>query len=182
MDTPFLCCVHNHMGFALLNSDKQVTSFGIVSSQATDFRVDTPPLTSARKQRLLWSHEGVKTTTNVLPGGQTTDTRFSMWPKVVVDSLSHVWLFCDPMGYSLPVSSAHGISQARTLGWVVISQGIVPIQGSPRLLCLLPICLLYWKVDSLPLSHLGSPRWPCSVALFKILLLWFLGTQSLADF
>ena len=28
---------------------------------------------------------------------------------------------CDPMDCSLPVSSVHGISQARTLEWVVIS-------------------------------------------------------------
>ena len=32
-------------------------------------------------------------------------------------------------------------------------QGIFPTQGSN--LCLL--CLLHWQVDSLPLSHLGSP-------------------------
>ena len=29
--------------------------------------------------------------------------------------------FCDPMDYSLPGSSVHGISQARTLEWVAIS-------------------------------------------------------------
>ena len=28
---------------------------------------------------------------------------------------------CDPMGYSLPGSSVHGIFQARTLEWVAIS-------------------------------------------------------------
>ena len=28
---------------------------------------------------------------------------------------------CDPMDYSLPVSSAHGILQARILEWVAIS-------------------------------------------------------------
>ena len=36
-------------------------------------------------------------------------------------SLSGVWLFCDPMDYSLPGSSVHGISQARILEWVAIS-------------------------------------------------------------
>ena len=40
---------------------------------------------------------------------------------VVVKSLSHVRLFCDPMDCSPPGSSIHGISQARTLEWVVIS-------------------------------------------------------------
>ena len=39
----------------------------------------------------------------------------------VVESLSHVLLFCDPMGCSPPGSSVHGISQARILGWVAVS-------------------------------------------------------------
>ena len=42
-------------------------------------------------------------------------------PYVVVLLLSHVQLFCDPMGCSLPGSSVHGISQARILEWVAIS-------------------------------------------------------------
>ena len=41
--------------------------------------------------------------------------------KVKVKSLSHVWLFCDPMDCSPPGSSAHGILQARLLEWVAIS-------------------------------------------------------------
>ena len=36
-------------------------------------------------------------------------------------SLSCVWLFCDPMDCSLPGSSVYGISQARILEWVAIS-------------------------------------------------------------
>ena len=40
---------------------------------------------------------------------------------VVVESLSHVWLFCDPMDCSLLHSSVRGISQARILDWVTIS-------------------------------------------------------------
>ena len=36
-------------------------------------------------------------------------------------SLSHVWLFCDLMGWSPPGFSVHGISQARILKWVAIS-------------------------------------------------------------
>ena len=35
--------------------------------------------------------------------------------------LSHVHLFYDPMDYSPPDSSVHGISQARILEWVAIS-------------------------------------------------------------
>ena len=39
---------------------------------------------------------------------------------------------CDPMDYSLPGSSIHGILQARVLEWVAISfsRGIFPTQGS----------------------------------------------------
>ena len=60
--------------------------------------------------------------------------------------------FCDPMDYSPPGSSVHGIPQARILEWITIhfSRGIFPTQGSnPR--------FLHWQADSLPLSHLGSP-------------------------
>ena len=31
-----------------------------------------------------------------------------------------IWLFCNPMDFSLPGSSVHGISQARILEWVTI--------------------------------------------------------------
>ena len=48
------------------------------------------------------------------------------------------------------------------VGCHFLFQGIFPTQGSN--LCLL--CLLYWQVDSLPLSHLGSSGkvsgWPRS--------------------
>ena len=39
---------------------------------------------------------------------------------------------CDPMDFSLPGSSLHGILQARVLEWVAIFllQGIFPTQGS----------------------------------------------------
>ena len=40
--------------------------------------------------------------------------------KVKVKFLSHVWL-CDPVDYSPPGSSVHGILQARILEWVAIS-------------------------------------------------------------
>ena len=71
--------------------------------------------------------------------------------NVVVESLSHVWLFGDPMNCSLPGPSVHGIFQARILDWVAISfskdlldPGIQP--ASPA-----------WQVDSYPLSHQGNP-------------------------
>ena len=51
------------------------------------------------------------------------------------------------MNCSPPVSSACGIYQARILEWVAISFS----RG-------LNLHLLYWQVDSLPPSHLGSPK------------------------
>ena len=38
-----------------------------------------------------------------------------------VQSLSHLWLFCDPMDCSPPGSSVHGILPAKILEYVVIS-------------------------------------------------------------
>jgi len=55
------------------------------------------------------------------------------------------------MGCSPPVSSVHGISQARILKWVAIPfSRDLPDQGSN-------LHLMLWQVDSLQLSHLGSP-------------------------
>ena len=69
----------------------------------------------------------------------------------VVQSLSYVQLFCDPMDRSPPGSSVHGVSQARILEWIVISflQQILLTQGLNR--------YLHWQADSLPLSHKEIP-------------------------
>ena len=40
---------------------------------------------------------------------------------VVVQWLSCIWLFCNPMDCSPPASSVHGISQAKILEWVATS-------------------------------------------------------------
>ena len=62
------------------------------------------------------------------------------------------WTLCDPMEYRPPISSLHGILQARILEWVAISFfGDLPDPGinseSPAL-----------QAASLPLSHQGSER------------------------
>ena len=71
---------------------------------------------------------------------------------VVVQSLSCVQLFCDPMNCSPPGSSVYGISQARVLEWAAISfprgssnPGIKP--KSPAL-----------QAYSLPLSRGSTPN------------------------
>ena len=76
---------------------------------------------------------------------------------VCVRSVAQLCLtLCDPMDCSPPGSTVHGISQAKILEWIAISSpwGIFLTQVSNA--CLL--CLLYWQVDSLPLCHLGSPK------------------------
>ena len=59
--------------------------------------------------------------------------------------------FVTPWTVAQPVSSAHGISQARVPAWVAISlTGNCPI---PEMEPMSPAV----QVDSLPLSHLGNP-------------------------
>ena len=61
---------------------------------------------------------------------------------------------CNPMDYSPPGSSVHGIFKARILEQVAISfPGDFPNPGME----LLSTCLLHWQVDSLKLSHLERP-------------------------
>ena len=69
---------------------------------------------------------------------------------VVVYLLNHVQLFCDPMDWSPPGSSLHGISQARILEWVTISflRDLPDSEIEPTSPAL--------QVDSLSLSHWGS--------------------------
>ena len=56
------------------------------------------------------------------------------------------------MDCTLPGFSVNGILQERILEWVVISLfGEFSQTRNPKL------SLLHWQVDSLPLSHLGSP-------------------------
>ena len=61
-------------------------------------------------------------------------------------------VLCNPVDCSPPGSSVHEILQARIVEWVVtfFSRGVFLTQG-------LKLHLLGWQVDSLPLSHQGSP-------------------------
>ena len=72
-----------------------------------------------------------------------------MWLCVLVSQSCPI--LCDPVDYSPPGSSVHGVSQARILEWVAISfsrgsphQGTEP--GSPIL-----------QADSLPFGSPGKP-------------------------
>ena len=67
---------------------------------------------------------------------------------VVVQSLNCV----NPMDCSPSGSSVHRIFPGKNtrVGCHFLLQGIFSIQGSSP-------CLLHWQMDSLPLTHLGSP-------------------------
>ena len=76
------------------------------------------------------------------------------------ESLQSCAILCDPMDCSLSGSSVHGDSPGKNtgVGCYVLLQGIFLTQG-------LNSCLLRWQVDSLLLSHLGSPY--CSTITVK---------------
>ena len=93
--------------------------------------------------------------------------------------LSCVYLFATTgaIAHQTPLS----MEFSRQKYWVAchfLLHGIFPTQGlNPRLLC-----LLHWRVDSLPLSRLGSPFMnavTCSQSMTKILLkFWFWKRQK----
>ena len=71
-----------------------------------------------------------------------------------VQSLSCVWLFAAPMGYSPPGSSVHGFPGKNTgAGCHFLLQGLFPTQGSNLHL----LRLLHWQANSLLLAPLGKP-------------------------
>ena len=70
---------------------------------------------------------------------------------------------CNPVDYSLPGSSVHGILQARILEWVAISfsRGIFPTQGiEPRSPAV--------QVDSLPTEPPGKPWFSHSIVIYTL--------------
>ena len=68
---------------------------------------------------------------------------------------------CDSMDCSPPGSSVHGILQGRILEWVAISFS----RGSSHMKT--ESTSPAWQVDSLPLSHQGSPNSYYSINYFK---------------
>ena len=86
-------------------------------------------------------------------------------PSVGSHSIRHDWsdlaaaaaavAVCDPMDYSPPESSVHGILQAQMLEWVAVPPLVdLPTQGAnPRLLS-----IRGWQAASLPLVPPGKPR------------------------
>ena len=65
---------------------------------------------------------------------------------------------CDPMDYSPPGSSIHGIPQARILEWVAMPSSKGPSQ--PRDWTCISCVYLHWQAGSLPLVPPGKPCLP----------------------
>ena len=68
---------------------------------------------------------------------KVTELIFSSESEVKSEVTQSCLTLCDPMDFSLPGSSVHGIFQTRVLEWVAISfsRGIFPTQGvNPGLL------------------------------------------------
>ena len=61
---------------------------------------------------------------------------------------------CNPMDFSLPGSSVHGIFQTRILEWVVMPSSRV--SSLPRDRARVSYVYLHWQVDSLPLVPPGK--------------------------
>ena len=69
-----------------------------------------------------------------------------------VQSLSRVQLFCDPIDYSPPISSVHGISQARIVEWVAISffRGSSWTRDQTHISCIGRWILYHWATREAP--------------------------------
>ena len=72
---------------------------------------------------------------------------------ICVKSLPSCPTICDPMDYSPPGFSAHGILRARLLEWVVMPSSRGSSQPRDRTHI---SCLLHWQASSLPLPE--KPR------------------------
>ena len=85
---------------------------------------------------------------------------FRQLKSLVVQALSCVQLFCDPIYYSLPGFSVHDISQARILEWVAISFSRVSSwpRDPPQVSCIGRQILCHWATWALIaqlVNHLG---------------------------
>ena len=84
---------------------------------------------------------------------------------------------CNSMDCSLPGSLVHGIFLAKILEWVAISSSLGSSQhGNWTHIS----CIPRWKVDSLPVSPLGSPQLLYVLCCAELLsCVWFFAQQRL---
>ena len=88
----------------------------------------------------------------------------SNWPGGGVQSSSYVRLLCDPVDYSPPASSVHGISQARILEWVVITFSRGSSQSRdwtciPCFSCIGRQILYHWRHLETCVTHRALCQW-----------------------
>ena len=112
-------------------------------------------LNECSKEKIIMSHLSSwrgQAVVESLPSETVYSDRWSH----VLSHFSHARL-CDPMDFSLPSSSVHGILQARTLEWVAVpfSRGSSQPKDQTRV-----SYLLHWWVSSLPLAPPMKPRYP----------------------
>ena len=81
----------------------------------------------------------------------------SWYACVRAQLLSHVWFFCDPVDWSLPGASVHGISQARIPQWVAISFFRVKVLWLWANVFF--IWLFYFSHATVPASGAKRKRW-----------------------
>ena len=92
---------------------------------------------------------------------------------------------CDPMDYSPPGSSVHGIFQARVLEWVAISfsRRFSPPRNRTRVSCIIGRCFTIWAkaLGNLKRKEI-QPKWTCGCQLIddksKDELVWFNSTTT----
>ena len=86
--------------------------------------------------------------------------------------------FCNPMGYSLPNSSVHGISQARILVWVAISfsTGSSWLRDGTHVSCIGRQILYCWASMEAPLgkvTYYKKIQLPLLLNLYSQRVSWF---------
>ena len=80
----------------------------------------TDSVSLSKLQEIVKDMEAWYAAVHVITKSQTRLSEWKQWPQQST-TLSCVWLFYNPMGYSPPTPSFHDISQARILEWVAIS-------------------------------------------------------------
>ena len=128
----------NFISYKLLESEKLEFKFQFYPPNVLFAAVSASLISISLVQGLSWMTLLQMTSTN---------------KAIVVQSLSPIPFFWDPMDCSPSGSSVHGISQAILLEWVAISfsRGSSWPRNRTGLSCL---------AGRLPLSHLGSPANP----------------------
>ena len=128
----------SHILYSVYNLNKQGDN---IQPWCTSFPVLFPMLCNSKLDIELWNYWIIFSKNNLM----------IKCCCLVVQSCPTL---CDPMDYSPPGSSVHGISQARILKWVAIFFSRVsswPRDGR--------MCLLHWQMDFFTTESPSKPQW-----------------------